>query len=124
VTVVVDHLKKRVVWVGEGKGEKTLLSFFDELVVGPVRAERPPGGLRHGGTCPLTASATPKGGTRALHSLARSFVSYPDLSPSRPTFIHDPLAASTRLRRRGLRRTRDPQVQQEVPKCSAPPAVH
>jgi transposase len=31
VTVVVDHLKKRVVWVGEGKGEKTLLAFFDEL---------------------------------------------------------------------------------------------
>jgi transposase len=31
VTVVVDHLKKRVVWVGEGKGEKTLLKFFDEL---------------------------------------------------------------------------------------------
>lgn len=31
VTVVVDHLKKRVVWVGEGKGEKTLQQFFDEL---------------------------------------------------------------------------------------------
>ncbi len=31
VTVVVDHLKQRVVWVGEGKGEKTLLKFFDEL---------------------------------------------------------------------------------------------
>jgi transposase len=31
VTVVVDHLKKRVVWVAEGKGEKTLLKFFDEL---------------------------------------------------------------------------------------------
>lgn len=31
VTVVVDHLKKRVVWVGEGKGEKTLLKFFDAL---------------------------------------------------------------------------------------------
>ncbi len=37
VTVVVDHLKKRVVWVGEGKGEKTLLSFFDEL--GPERTQ-------------------------------------------------------------------------------------
>lgn len=37
VTVVVDHLKKRVVWVGEGKGEKTLLSFFDEL--GPERSQ-------------------------------------------------------------------------------------
>lgn len=32
-----DHLKKRVVWVGEGKGEKTLLKFFDEL--GPERAK-------------------------------------------------------------------------------------
>ena len=28
VTVVVDHLKKRVVWVGEGKGEQTLLKFW------------------------------------------------------------------------------------------------
>lgn len=37
VTVVVDHLKKRVVWVGEGKGEKTLLKFFDEL--GPERTQ-------------------------------------------------------------------------------------
>jgi transposase len=41
VTVVVDHLKKRVVWVGEGKGEKTLLKFFDEL--GPERTR----GLTH-----------------------------------------------------------------------------
>ncbi len=37
VTVVVDHLKKRVVWVGEGKGEKTLGQFFDEL--GPQRTQ-------------------------------------------------------------------------------------
>jgi transposase len=37
VTVVVDHLKKRVVWVGEGKGEKTLQQFFDE--VGPERSQ-------------------------------------------------------------------------------------
>jgi transposase len=37
VTVVVDHLKKRVVWVGEGKGEKTLRAFFDEL--GPERSQ-------------------------------------------------------------------------------------
>jgi transposase len=37
VTVVVDHLKQRVVWVGEGKGEKTLLKFFDEL--GPERSQ-------------------------------------------------------------------------------------
>lgn len=31
VTVVVDHLKKRVVWVGDGKKEKTLNQFFDKL---------------------------------------------------------------------------------------------
>lgn len=31
VSVVVDHLKSRVVWVGEGKGEQTLNQFFDEL---------------------------------------------------------------------------------------------
>jgi transposase len=37
VTVVVDPLKKRVVWVGEGKGEKTLQKFFDEL--GPERTQ-------------------------------------------------------------------------------------
>jgi transposase len=37
VTVVVDHLKKRVVWVGEGKGERTLQEFFDEL--GPARTQ-------------------------------------------------------------------------------------
>jgi transposase len=37
VTVVVDHLKKRVVWVGEGKGEETLRKFFDEL--GPQRSQ-------------------------------------------------------------------------------------
>lgn len=37
VTVVVDHLKKHVVWVGEGKGEKTLQTFFDDL--GPQRSE-------------------------------------------------------------------------------------
>ncbi|WP_407660056.1 ISL3 family transposase [Hyalangium gracile] len=37
VTVVVDHLKKRVVWVAEGKGEKTLQKFFDEL--GPERSQ-------------------------------------------------------------------------------------
>jgi transposase len=38
VTVVVDHLKQHVVWVGEGKGEKTLLKFFDEL--GPERSQQ------------------------------------------------------------------------------------
>jgi transposase len=37
VSVVVDHLKSRVVWVGEGKGEQTLDGFFDEL--GPQRAQ-------------------------------------------------------------------------------------
>jgi transposase len=42
VTVVVDHLKKRVVWVGEGKGERTLQQFFDEL--GPQRSQA----LTHG----------------------------------------------------------------------------
>jgi transposase len=31
LTVVVDHLKSRVVWMGEGKGEETLNGFFDEL---------------------------------------------------------------------------------------------
>jgi transposase len=37
VSVVVDHLKSRVVWVGDGKGEQTLDGFFDEL--GPQRAQ-------------------------------------------------------------------------------------
>jgi transposase len=37
LSVVVDHLKSRVVWMGEGKGEKTLNSFFDEL--GPERTQ-------------------------------------------------------------------------------------
>jgi transposase len=36
-TVGVDPLTQRVVWVGEGKGEKTLLEFFDEL--GPERSK-------------------------------------------------------------------------------------
>jgi transposase len=31
LTLVVDHLRSRVVWVGEGKEEKTLNSFFDAL---------------------------------------------------------------------------------------------
>jgi transposase len=38
VTVVVDHLKKRVVWVGEGKSAETLQRFFEEL--GPERATK------------------------------------------------------------------------------------
>ncbi|WNG56550.1 ISL3 family transposase [Archangium gephyra] len=32
-----DHLKSRVVWMGEGKGEQTLNDFFDEL--GPERTQ-------------------------------------------------------------------------------------
>lgn len=31
VSLVVDHLRSRVVWVGEGKSEETLNAFFDEL---------------------------------------------------------------------------------------------
>jgi transposase len=31
LTVVVDPLKSRVVWMGEGKGEETLNGFFDDL---------------------------------------------------------------------------------------------
>jgi transposase len=38
VTVVVDPLKQRVVWVGEGKGEETLLEFYDKL--GPERCRQ------------------------------------------------------------------------------------
>lgn len=37
VSLVVDHLKSRVVWMGEGKGEQTLNDFFDEL--GPQRTQ-------------------------------------------------------------------------------------
>jgi len=37
VSLVVDHLKSRVVWMGEGKGEQTLNDFFDEL--GPERTQ-------------------------------------------------------------------------------------
>ena len=38
ITVVVDQLKSRVIWVGEGKGEQTLQQFFNEL--GPERAAK------------------------------------------------------------------------------------
>lgn len=38
VTVVVDHLKKRVVWTSEGKSAATLRKFFQEL--GPERAKK------------------------------------------------------------------------------------
>jgi len=37
LSVAVDHLKSRVVWMGEGKGEQTLNDFFDEL--GPERTQ-------------------------------------------------------------------------------------
>lgn len=33
LTVVVDHIERRVVWVGEGRSGKTLARFFDELGV-------------------------------------------------------------------------------------------
>lgn len=38
ITVVVDHLRKRVVWTGEGKGADTLERFFDAL--GPERTKQ------------------------------------------------------------------------------------
>lgn len=38
VTVVVDHVRQRVVWVSEGKNAATLDSFFD--VLGPERAAK------------------------------------------------------------------------------------
>lgn len=38
VTVVVDHQRRRVVWVGEGKSKDTLGQFFEEL--GPERSLR------------------------------------------------------------------------------------
>jgi transposase len=37
VTVVVDHLRKRIVWVGHGKSSETLAKFFDAL--GPERVK-------------------------------------------------------------------------------------
>jgi len=37
VTVVVDHLRQRIVWVGEGKSSETLAEFFKAL--GPERAK-------------------------------------------------------------------------------------
>ena len=38
VTVVVDHVHRRVVWVGEGRSGDTLRAFFDEL--GPERTAK------------------------------------------------------------------------------------
>jgi transposase len=38
VTVVVDHVRKRVVWIGEGKSADTLKKFFAEL--GPERIRK------------------------------------------------------------------------------------
>jgi transposase len=40
VTVVVDHVRRCVVWVGEGKSADTLKAFFDEL--GPERTAKLP----------------------------------------------------------------------------------
>ena len=37
LTVVVDHDRRRVVWIGEGKSAETLGAFYDEL--GPQRCE-------------------------------------------------------------------------------------
>lgn len=37
VTVIVDHLRKRIIWVGEGKSSETLGKFFDAL--GPERTK-------------------------------------------------------------------------------------
>jgi transposase len=31
LTVIVDHLKRRVVWTGEGRGADTIHRFFEEL---------------------------------------------------------------------------------------------
>ena len=38
LTVIVDHLKRRVVWTGEGRGADTVHRFFDEL--GPERSAK------------------------------------------------------------------------------------
>jgi transposase len=38
VTVVVDHINRRVVWVGEGKSAESLRAFFEEL--GPARIQK------------------------------------------------------------------------------------
>lgn len=38
LTVIVDHIERRVVWVGEGRSSETLARFFDEL--GPARTAK------------------------------------------------------------------------------------
>lgn len=38
LTVIVDHIERRVVWAGEGRSSETLARFFDEL--GPTRAAK------------------------------------------------------------------------------------
>ncbi len=38
LTVVVDHRRARVVWIGKGKRKETVMSFFDDL--GPERTEK------------------------------------------------------------------------------------
>ncbi len=40
VTVIVDHLRKRIIWVGEGKSSETLGKFFAAL--GPERRAKSP----------------------------------------------------------------------------------
>jgi transposase len=60
VSLVVDHLRSRVVWVGEGKSEETLDGFFDEL--GEERTKE----LTHA-TMDLSAAFSKAVSTRAPH---------------------------------------------------------
>ncbi|QRK08256.1 ISL3 family transposase [Archangium violaceum] len=60
VSLVVDHLRSRVVWVAEGKNEETLNGFFDEL--GEERTKE----LTHA-TMDLSAAFSKAVGNRAPH---------------------------------------------------------
>ncbi|WP_052519403.1 ISL3 family transposase, partial [Archangium violaceum] len=60
VSLVVDHLRSRVVWVAEGKNEETLNGFFDEL--GEERTKE----LTHA-TMDLSAAFGKAVGNRAPH---------------------------------------------------------
>jgi len=60
LSLVVDHLRSRVAWIGEGKGEATLDSFFDEL--GEERTQ----GLTHA-TVDLSAAFIKSVSKRAPH---------------------------------------------------------
>ncbi|HYO66837.1 MAG TPA: ISL3 family transposase [Archangium sp.] len=60
VSLVVDHLRSRVVWVAEGKNEETLNGFFDEL--GEARTKQ----LTHA-TMDLSAAFSKAVGNRAPH---------------------------------------------------------